>query len=61
MEKPRQIPLMRQQYHNWHPVTQWIGSKGLGLSLFQDLRDNGLPVNKIEEFSNKISRFTSDG
>jgi len=59
MEKPRQIPLMRQQYHNWHPVTQWIGSKGLGLSLFQDLRDNGLPVNKIEEFSNKIARFTT--
>ncbi len=59
MEKPKQIPLMRQQYHNWHPSTQWIGSKGLGLSLFQDLRDNGLPVNKIEEVSNKISRFTT--
>jgi predicted phage terminase large subunit-like protein len=57
MEKPKQIPLMRQQYQNWHPITQWIGSKGLGLPLFQDLRDNGLPVNKIEEESDKVSRF----
>ena len=57
MEKPKQLPLMRQQYNNWHPITQWIATKGLGLSLFQDLRANGLPVNRIEEESDKVSRF----
>lgn len=57
MEKPKQLPLMRQQYHNWHPMTQWVATKGLGISLFQDLRANGLPVNKIEEESDKVSRF----
>lgn len=57
MEKPKQIPLMRQQYQNWHPSTQWVATKGLGISLFQDLRAAGLPVNKIEEESDKVSRF----
>lgn len=57
LEKPRQLPLMSQQYLNWHPVTQWIATKGLGISLFQDLRANGLPVNRIEEETDKVSRF----
>jgi phage uncharacterized protein (putative large terminase), C-terminal domain len=57
MEKPKQLPLMRQAYQDWHPSTQWVATKGLGISLFQDLRANGLPVNKIEEESDKVSRF----
>ena len=57
MEKPKQLPLMRQAYNDWHPLTQWVATKGLGISLYQDLRANGLPVNKIEEESDKVSRF----
>lgn len=59
MEKPKQLPLMREQFLTWHPSTQWIATKGLGISLFQDLRAAGLPVNKIEEESDKVSRFVS--
>lgn len=57
MEKPQQLHLMKQQYNSWHPVTQWIATKGLGISLYQDLRANGLPVNKVEEETDKVSRF----
>lgn len=61
LEKPKQLPLMRQQYQQWHPVTQWVATKGLGISLYQDLRANGLPVMKIEEESDKVSRFITAG
>ena len=57
MEKPKQLPLMRQQFVNWHPQTQWIATKGLGISLYQDLLANGLPVKPFEEETDKVSRF----
>ena len=57
MEKPKQLPFMRSQFIKWNPVTQWVATKGLGISLFQDLRNEGLPVQKIEEESDKFTRF----
>jgi len=59
MEKPKQLPLMTEQFNKWHPMTQWIATKGLGISLFQDLRAAGLPVAEIQEESSKVTRFIS--
>jgi len=57
LEQPRQVELFEQQYKNWRPRTQWVGTKGLGIGLFQTLKDKGLPVDKIEEDVDKVSRF----
>lgn len=57
MEQPKQIPLFKQQYVLHHPVTQYVGTKGLGIGLYQSLKNEGLPVAKIEEDTDKVSRF----
>lgn len=57
LETPDQVKLFRQQYVKWKPVTQWVATKGLGISLFQTLKQEGLPVDKIEEDVDKVTRF----
>lgn len=57
LEQPKQIPLFRQQLLKWNPKTQWIATRGIGLSLFQFLKESGLPVDKIDEDIDKVSRF----
>lgn len=57
LEQPKQIPLFSQQLMKWNPKTQWIATRGIGLSLFQFLKDSGLPVDKIDEDVDKVSRF----
>ena len=57
MEQPKQVPLFKQQYELYHPITQYVGTKGLGIGLYQSLKNEGLPVAKIEEDTDKVSRF----
>ncbi len=57
LEQPRQVELFEQQYLLWNPKTQWVGTKGLGIGLYQTLKDKGFPVDKIEEDVDKVSRF----
>lgn len=57
LETPDQVPLFWQQFKKWRPGKQWVGTKGLGISLFQLLKNEGLPVDKIEEDVDKVSRF----
>lgn len=57
LETPDQVLLFKEQYVRWHPSTQWVATKGLGIGLYQTLKAEGLPVNKIEEDTDKVSRF----
>jgi len=57
LEQPRQVELFEQQYIKWTPKTQYVGTRGLGIGLFQTLQDNGLPVGEIQEDIDKVSRF----
>lgn len=57
LETPDQVSLFREQYARWHPVTQWVATRGLGIGLYQTLRTEGLPVNEIQEDTDKVSRF----
>ena len=57
LETPDQVSLFKQQYTRWKPVKQWVGTAGLGISLFQTLKAEGLPVDRIKEETDKVSRF----
>jgi len=57
LETPDQVDLFKQQYIRWKPVTQYVATKGLGISLYQTLKQEGLPVDKIEEDVDKVTRF----
>jgi predicted phage terminase large subunit-like protein len=57
LETPDQVSLFKQQYLRWHPVTQYVATKGLGISLYQTLKQEGLPVDKIDEDVDKVTRF----
>jgi len=57
LETPDQVSLFRQQYLRWHPATQYVATKGLGISLYQTLKQEGLPVDRIEEDVDKVTRF----
>lgn len=57
LETPDQVPLFKQQYIRWHPVFQAVEKTGLGISLYQTLLREGLPVQKVEADSDKVTRF----
>jgi predicted phage terminase large subunit-like protein len=57
LETPDQVPLFKQQYTKWRPVTQWVESRGLGISLFQTLLREGLPVQELKADTDKVTRF----
>lgn len=58
METPVQVPLFRQQYIKWKPLQQWVETNGLGISLYQHLIAEGLPVGKLNAGkADKLTRF----
>jgi len=57
LEQPKQVELFEQQYKKWKPLTQWVGSRGLGIGLFQTLKTKRFPVDEIKEDVDKVSRF----
>ncbi len=57
LETPDQVSLFKQQHLKWKPVKQWVATRGLGISLFQTLKNEGLPVDGIQEDTDKVSRF----
>lgn len=57
LETPDQVSLFKQQHLKWKPVKQWVATRGLGISLFQTLKNEGLPVDEIQEDTDKVSRF----
>ena len=57
LETPDQVKLFSQQYARWKPKTQWVATRGLGIGLYQTLKQEGLPVDKIDEDTDKVSRF----
>ena len=58
METPAQVPLFRQQYTKWRPLQQWVETNGLGISLYQHLVAEGLPIGKLNTGrSDKLTRF----
>lgn len=57
LETPDQVPLFKQQYIRWHPAFQAVEKTGLGISLYQTLLREGLPVQKVEADSDKVTRF----
>lgn len=56
LEGPDQPALVRGAYDRWHPVEQGIEPKGLGLTLFQQLRRDGLPVAELKADVDKWTR-----
>jgi predicted phage terminase large subunit-like protein len=56
LEGPDQIPLFKQQYHRWNPVFQAVESKGLGITLYQMLVREGLPVRELKADKDKVTR-----
>jgi len=57
LETPDQVPLFKQQYLRWHPVFQAVEKTGLGISLYQTLIREGLPVQKVDADTDKVTRF----
>lgn len=58
METPVQVPLFRQQYTKWRPLQQWVETNGLGISLYQHLIAEGLPIGKLNTGkADKLTRF----
>jgi predicted phage terminase large subunit-like protein len=61
LETPDQVPLFWQAYIKWKSYTtnfkQWVATRGLGIGLFQTLKKEGLPVDEIQEDTDKVSRF----
>jgi predicted phage terminase large subunit-like protein len=50
--------LFRQQYTKWRPLQQWVETNGLGISLYQHLIAEGLPIGKLNAGkADKLTRF----
>ena len=57
LETPDQVPLFKQQFLKWNPVIQCVESRGLGISLYQTLIREGLPVIELKADTDKVTRF----
>ncbi|MDD2341151.1 MAG: phage terminase large subunit, partial [Methanosarcina sp.] len=57
LETPDQLALFKQQYIKWRPIQQWVESRGLGISLYQALLREGLPVMELKADTDKVTRF----
>lgn len=57
LETPDQVPLFKQQYIRWRPIFQAVEKTGLGISLYQTLLREGLPVKKVDADTDKVTRF----
>ena len=56
LETPSQPNLFKQAYMRFHPVAQGIPPAGLGINLYQSLRNSGLPVVELKEEADKVTR-----
>jgi predicted phage terminase large subunit-like protein len=56
LEGPDQPALVRGAYDRWHPAEQGIEPKGIGLTLFQQLKRDGLPVVELKADADKWTR-----
>ena len=56
LEGPDQPGLIRTAYERWGPVKQGIEPKGIGLTLFQQLKRDGLPVVELHADTDKFTR-----
>ena len=57
LEAPDQVPLFKQQYQRWRPAFQAVEKNGLGISLYQTLLREGLPIRQINAETDKVTRF----
>jgi predicted phage terminase large subunit-like protein len=57
MEAPKNVPLFNQQYIRWHPIFQAVEKNGLGISLYQYLMEEGLPIKELDADADKLTRF----
>ncbi len=56
LEGPDQPGLLRSAFEKWRPVIQGIETKNMGLTLFQDLKRQGLPVKELKPDTDKYTR-----
>lgn len=56
LEGPDQINLFKQAYARWKPTVQLVESVGVGKTLFQMLKREGLPVVELKADSDKATR-----
>ena len=56
LEGPDQINLFKQAYLRWKPAVQLVESVGVGKTLFQMLKREGLPVVELKADTDKVTR-----
>ena len=56
LEGPDQPKHMHRLFHEWKPLIQGVESKNMGLTLYQQLLRDGLPIVELKADSDKFSR-----
>jgi predicted phage terminase large subunit-like protein len=56
IEGPDQPGHMRRLFQEWRPLVQGVESKNMGLTLFQQLRRDGLPIVELKADVDKFTR-----
>jgi predicted phage terminase large subunit-like protein len=56
IEGPDQPGHMRRLFQEWQPLLQGVESKNMGLTLFQQLKRDGLPIIELKAEVDKFSR-----
>lgn len=56
IEGAEQKRLLKDGYVRWHPQLQGIETKAMGLTLFQECRNEGLPVCELKAEVDKVTR-----
>jgi predicted phage terminase large subunit-like protein len=56
IEGPDQPGHMRRLFQEWKPLLQGVESKNMGLTLFQQLRRDGLPIVELKADADKYTR-----
>jgi predicted phage terminase large subunit-like protein len=56
IEGPDQPAHMNRLFQEWRPLIQGVESKNMGLTLFQQLKRNGLPIIELQADTDKFSR-----
>lgn len=56
LEGPDQVNLFKQAHTRWNPAVQLVESVGVGKTLFQLLKREGLPVVELQAETDKVTR-----
>lgn len=56
LEGPDQVPMLRRIHERWHPGVIAIESSGYQLTLIQEARRTGLPIQELHPDRDKVSR-----